>query len=120
LAKIEFEETRMILRDMQPILNYPNPIQNMDLVYTSINSTLDFLFEAFKRDSQLAALLVKTTKIMESCFFLITDTLDKYRKDPRCVFCAGEGPRLRISNQGLITVFIDKALKILHVAMLHP
>jgi hypothetical protein len=47
----------------------------------SINSILDFLFEAFKRDSQLAALLVKTTKLMQSVFFLIKHTLDNYRRD---------------------------------------
>ena len=41
-----------------------DPCENLDLVYMSLNSILDFLFEAFKRDSQLAALLVKTTKLM--------------------------------------------------------
>jgi len=75
----------------------------------SLNSILDFLFEAFKRDSQLAALLVKTTKLMQSVFFLIQHTLDCYRED-----------QLRISNRGLLTVFIDKVVKVLHVAMLHP
>ena len=51
------------------------------MVYMSLNSILDFLFEAFKRDSQLAALLVKTTKLMQSVFFLVQNTLDKYRQD---------------------------------------
>ena len=48
-----------------------DPCENLDMVYMSLNSILDFLFEAFKRDSQLAALLVKTTKLMQSVFFLL-------------------------------------------------
>jgi hypothetical protein len=46
------------------ILRYNDPCVNLDMVYMSLNSILDFLFEAFKRNSQLAALLVKTTKLM--------------------------------------------------------
>lgn len=49
-------------------------------------------------------------------FFLIKHTLDNYRVDqvdPR----AGA---LRLQNKGMLTVFIDKVLKVLHVAMLHP
>lgn len=87
------------------------------MVYMSLNSILDFLFEAFKRDSQLAALLVKTTKLMQSVFYLLQHTLDRYRSD------LSEGPAtssLRLKNKGLLTVFIDKVVKILHVAMLHP
>ena len=36
----------------------------------SINSLLEFIFSAMKRDSQLAALLVKTTRLMPSLFSL--------------------------------------------------
>ena len=49
----------------------------------SLNSILDFLFEAFKRDSQLAGLLVKTTKLMQSIFQLIVSTLDRYRLEEK-------------------------------------
>jgi hypothetical protein len=72
----------------------------------SLNSILDFLFSAFKRDSQLAALLVKTTKLMQSVFSLIYQTIDN--------------ENISLKNKGLLTVFIDKIIKILHVAMLHP
>lgn len=89
----------------------------------ALNSILDFLFEAFKRDSQLAALLVKTTKLMQSVFFLVLHTLDNFRKDQAA---GGSFNRrnsqtaLRLQNRGMLTVFIDKVVKILHVAMLHP
>ena len=118
LTAIERHESRSSLSELRAsgILNLRDPCQSLDLVYMSLNSILDFLFEAFKRDSQLAALLVKTTKLMQSVFFLIKHTLDNYRVDqvdPR----AGA---LRLQNKGMLTVFIDKVLKVLHVAMLHP
>ena len=81
------------------------------MVYMSLNSILDFLFEAFKRDSQLAALLVKTTKLMQSVFYLLQFTLDQYRQSEQSLI---------LRNKGLLTVFIDKVIKILHIAMLHP
>jgi hypothetical protein len=72
LVKIERQESRTSLKEMrETILRYIDPCQNLDLVYLSLNSILDFLFEAFKRDSQLAALLVKTTKLMQSVFYLL-------------------------------------------------
>jgi hypothetical protein len=90
----------------------------------SLNSILDFLFEAFKRDSQLAGLLVKTTKLMQSIFQLIVGTLDRYRLDEKAATVDSAQPvsasALCLQNKGLLTVFIDKAIKILHVAMLHP
>ena len=42
----------------------------------SINSIFEFLFEAFKKDAQLAALLVKTTKLLPKVFETLTYTLD--------------------------------------------
>ena len=74
-----------------------------------LNSILDFLFEAFKRDAQLAALLVKTTKLMDSVFLLIVQTMDSSRD-----------ATIKMRNRGLLSVFIDKVVKILHVALLHP
>lgn len=126
LTQIERQESRGILRDLKNsgVLNYQDPCHSLDLVYMCLNSILDFLFEAFKRDSQLAALLVKTTKLMQSTFFLIQHTLDNFRKDQAAgeSFNRGNGVQcaLRLSNRGMLTVFIDKVVKILHVAMLHP
>ena len=45
-----------------------DPCESLDMAYMTINQILDLLFEAFKRDSQLAALLIKTTKLMDSIF----------------------------------------------------
>ncbi len=46
----------------------------------SINSLLEFIFSAMKRDSQLAALLVKTTRLMPSLFGLLTKIMEDERK----------------------------------------
>lgn len=71
LASVERQETRAMLSELShgapgqlALVRSADPCENLDLVYMSLNSILDFLFEAFKRDSQLAALLVKTTKLM--------------------------------------------------------
>jgi hypothetical protein len=47
-----------------------------DQVYMTINSIIEFIFEAFKRDGQLAGLLVKTTKLLPTLLNLMTFTLD--------------------------------------------
>ena len=100
------------------LIKVNDPCSKLDLIYMSLNSILDFLFEAFKRDSQLAALLVKTTKLMDSVFQLIRETLDKYREDVQAR--ARHQGNLKLSNKGLLTVFVDKVVKIMHIAMLHP
>ena len=40
------------------------------------NAICEFLFEAFKRDAQLAALLVKTTNLLPKTFALLKFTMD--------------------------------------------
>lgn len=121
LKEIERQESRLSLLALKRsgMLSYKDPCQSLDLVYMSLNAILDFLFEALKRDSQLAALLVKTTKLMQRVFFLIKHSLDNHRLDLRNSFQA-QATALRLSNRGLLTVFIDKVLKVLHLAMLHP
>lgn len=94
-----------------------DPCEFLDMAYMSINQILDLLFEAFKRDSQLAALLIKTTKLMDSIFLLIKNTLDQHRIDKSNNI---ENRKLKLKNRGLLTVFIDKIVKIIHVAMMHP
>ena len=63
LMKIENHESRAILKDLKGqlpasgnlppngLINVVKPCENLDLIYMSLNSILDFLFEAFKRDS---------------------------------------------------------------------
>jgi len=84
----------------------------------TINSICEFIFEAFKRDSQLAALLVKTTKLLPSLFDLLTNTLDNVAtfKSPDPT----KNSKIPIRNRGLLTIFIDKVTKLLHISLLHP
>jgi hypothetical protein len=77
-----------------------------DLVYMTLNSICEFLFEAFKRDSQLAGLLVKTTRLLPSLFVLLKLSLDNENQ--------------KLSNRGLMVIFLDKVAKLLHIALLHP
>lgn len=51
LVQAEQQESREILREMRNGLNCPDPCDHLDMVYMTLNSILDFLFEAFKRDS---------------------------------------------------------------------
>lgn len=53
---------------------------------------------------------------MKYVFGLITTSLDRWRAEQNET---GES-HLKLQNRGLLTVFIDKCLKILHIAMLHP
>lgn len=74
----------------------------LDVVYTCLNTVLEFCFTAMKADSQLANLLVKTTKLMPSVFAILKQTLVKQQ-------C-----------QGYILICIDKCVKVMHLALLHP
>ena len=84
----------------------------------ALNSITEFIFEAFKRDSQLAGLLVKTTKLLPSVLHLFKYTMDKVaplsEPDPQT------NPNLPIRNKGLMTIFVDKVIKMLHICILHP
>jgi hypothetical protein len=54
---------------------------------------------------------------MDSIFLLIKNTLDQHRIDKTNNI---EERKLKLKNRGLINVFIDKIVKIMHVAMMHP
>lgn len=79
------------------------------MVYLALNSTLDFFFEAFKRDSQIAGLLVKTTKLLPMMFDLIQTTVVCFRQET-----------LSLKNKSLLIIFFDKVIKMLHISILHP
>jgi hypothetical protein len=106
LRALEASESRGIIAGIRPHLNVPEPCQMLDNAYMAINRIQEFLFTAFKRDSQLAATLIKTTRILPRIFTLIQETL------------SAEGRPMQ--HKELLTVFIDKAVKLLHVALLHP
>jgi hypothetical protein len=84
----------------------------------ALNGIIEFIFEAFKRDSQIAGLLVKTTRLLPSLLDLLKYTMDHaaYIREQDC----GSNIRLPIRNRGLMTIFIDKIVKILHICILHP
>jgi len=63
LAGQENKETRSVLIQLQKTILHETQIKQ-DLVYMCMNTVLEFIFQAMKRDSQLANLLVKTTKLM--------------------------------------------------------
>ncbi len=77
----------------------------------ALNSICEFLFEAFKRDSQLAGLLVKTTKLLPSIFNLLQMSMDSVEE---------KNSEITLNNRGLMVIFIDKMVKLMHVALLHP
>jgi hypothetical protein len=58
---------------------------------------------------------VKTTKLLPKIFELMRFTLDNAAsfRDP------SKG-KIPLNNQGLLTIFIDKIVKLLHICMLHP
>mmetsp|Transcript_43684 Transcript_43684/g.42201 ORF Transcript_43684/g.42201 Transcript_43684/m.42201 type:complete len:126 (+) Transcript_43684:895-1272(+) len=74
-----------------------------------VNSLLEFIAESMKKDSQLSCMLVKTTKLLPQIYTLLQTLFDLSQK---------EGHNLR--NKGLLIIFIDKVVKVLHLALLHP
>ena len=66
-----------------------------------------------KHDAQLANLLVKTTKLIPTIFIALRQTLDANSE-------IQSAKMSHIQNSGLLLIFIDKVIKILHVALLHP
>lgn len=112
----QVEERSMLLHLKSNLLR--DVPYRFDQIYMAINSLIEFIFEAFKRDSQLAALLVKTTKLLPTVFQLLTFTLDNVSsfREQRME----TNKRLPIGNKGLLTIFVDKVVKLLHVCLLHP
>jgi len=70
-----------------------------------LNSVLEFIFVAMKRDSQLANLLVKTTKLIPAVFQILKVTL---------------GISYERALQSIMISTNDKCTKVLHLALLHP
>ena len=48
------------------------------MVILALNSIIEFIFEGFKRDAQLANMLVKTTKLMNNIFETLTWIIDSF------------------------------------------
>lgn len=75
------------------------------MVILAANAIIELIFEAFKRDSQLANMLVKTTKLLGNLFDCLKEVIDK---------------QLSLLNRSLLIIFFDKLVKLLHVALMHP
>jgi hypothetical protein len=73
----------------------------------SLNSVLDFIFQAMKKDSQLANLLVKTTKLMPAVFDVLKLTVNNVQSENKQML-------------GLALITLDKCTKLMHLALLHP
>ena len=61
---------------------------------------------------------MKTTRLLPAVFELLTFTLDNvtsFRQDDLRI-----GARMPLRNKGLLTIFVDKVVKILHISLLHP
>lgn len=54
-------------------------------------------------------MLVRTTKLVDHVFSLVTEVVDRHRSS-----------ELKLTNRGLIVVFIDKVVKLLHISLMHP
>ena len=89
------------------MLRTEDPCKHQDMVLLAINSVIELVFEAFKRDAQLANMLVKTTKLMNHVFDSLKEIVDGYEQ------CS-------LLNRSLMIVYFDKLVKLLHVALMHP
>jgi hypothetical protein len=52
LTNLETDENRLLLKSIkQSSLRFEDPCLNKDMILLSLNSTLEFIFEGFKRDA---------------------------------------------------------------------
>lgn len=79
------------------------------MIMLVLNSILEFIFEGFKRDAQIANMLIKTTKLMTNIFDTLKTVINQFNTD-----C------FTLTNKNLLIIFFDKVVKLLHVALMHP
>ncbi|CDW71951.1 UNKNOWN [Stylonychia lemnae] len=110
LKDLELNENRLILKHQKSkLLQFSDPTAQYDQIFLCITSIMEFIFESFKRDQQLANLLVKTTKLLGNVFDLTQKTIDGYNSQT-----------LQFQNHSIMALFIEKTTKLLHIALLHP
>ncbi len=111
LEELESQENRVILHNLKTtILRFENPCQNKDIIIMTLNSIVEFIVEGFKKDAQLANMLVKTTKLMNHIFDTLKAIIEEYNSDKG----------LNLLSKNLVIIFFDKVVKLLHVALMHP
>ena len=106
LRELERHENRLILQQLQrSLLRGEDPCRREDTVLLALNAILELVFEGFKRDSQLANLLVKTTKLMSNVFDALRALIDE---------------DVQLQNKNLFVIYFDRVVKLLHLSMMHP
>ncbi len=86
-----------------------DPCGHKDVMVMCLNSIIEFIFEGFKRDVQLANMLAKTTKLLSHVFETLKTVINLYNTE-----------QLPILNRNLLIIFFDKVVKLLHVSLMHP
>lgn len=111
LEEMEASENRIILKEnRERFLRWEVPTAHYkDPVIMALNAIIEFVFEAFKRDAQLANMLAKTTKLLSHVLDTLKSVIDLYNSDS-----------LTLLNRNLLVIFFDKVVKLLHVSLMHP
>lgn len=60
------------------LLKNDDPCKNKDMIILTLNAILEFIFEGFKKDAQLANMLVKTTKLLNHIFETLKSLIENY------------------------------------------
>ena len=83
LEELEGHENRIIIKNMKSSILRDYDNGQKDMVILALNSIIEFVFEGFKRDAQLANMLVKTTKLMNNIFETLTFIIDSFNNNNR-------------------------------------
>jgi hypothetical protein len=110
LNELERHENRLIVKHLKgTVLRIEDPCSHSDMNLLALNAVTEFIFEGFKRDSQLANMLVKTTKLMGHIFDTLVQVVDSFSED-----------RMQLVNKNLLIIYFDKVVKLLHLSLMHP
>ena len=82
LAELESGENRLILKNLREShLRLDDPCKNKDIIIMALNSIIEFIFEGFKKDVQIANMLAKTTKLLSHVFDTLKYVIDSYNAE---------------------------------------
>ena len=111
LQGLERHENRIIIANMkEKVLRCDDPCRSKDMIVLTLNAIIEFIFEGFKKDAQLANMLVKTTKLLSHIFDTLRSIIDEYNSEKGLV----------LLSKNLLIIFFDKVVKLFHVALMHP
>lgn len=78
LDELDKEENRLIIKALKSTLLREETATQHDKILMVLNSVIEIIFEGFKRDAQMANMLVRTTKLMDHVFNTLKQTIDRY------------------------------------------